>query len=526
MFPELLDRVGDWNPQLLRELKGRMQPRSMAVAVGGAVIFQTIFLMSFWQALPREGSRFSRYCLDVGDPCTINWAIWWQDQFRTISWILPYIFFSAGVYALVADLIQEERRGTLNFIRLSPRSSFSIMLGKMLGVPILSYIAVALIVPLHLTSAFAGGVPLGFVFSYYLMLLATGIFLFSAALLQALLGGDRMIIAGRISSGPIVFAFLTFFFTSLYMAWNLNTAWSSFSSILSTNRPINDFQWFYFQLAENPINAHIFSLGNLAIFTYGIWQVLSRRFNNPGTTVLSKQQSYCMIAYLEVFMLGFCLYSTARTDTSVYVAQFAVLYFLNLFCFLILIASTVPYRQALLDWVRYGLRPGGIVRDLIWAEKSPAPVAIAINLVISNALIVPWIMLWPDIADSTYKLKSILTLVLFATTVLIYAILVQLITFMRTQRPGVWAVGTVASVMILPPIFLSLLTLTPDRVPLLWIILGFPIVNEKEVIFLVGIVVQLIIIGILGFRLAQLLQRAKTISSQTPSAADTAMGQN
>ncbi len=516
MFFELLDRVGDWNPQLLRELKGRLKPRSIAVAVGGAAIFQLLLVMSFLQALPRDGSRFSRYCLGAVNPCTINWSIWWQDQFRAISWILPYIFFSAGVYTLIADLIQEERRGTLNFIRLSPRSSFSIMLGKMLGVPILAYISVALIVPLHLVSAIGGGVPLGFVFSYYLILLATGIFLFSAALLQALLGGDRLIVAGRISSGPIVFSFLTLIFTSLYMGWNLNTTWSGFG-IMSANESISNFQWFYFQLARNPINAHIFTLGNLVIATYGIWQVLSRRFNRPGTTVLSKKQSYCFIAFLEVFMLGFCLHSPTINDPGITLVKFFTLYAFNFFCFLMLMATIMPHRQALLDWVRYGLRPGAIVQDLIWAEKSPAPVAIAVNLAIANALLVPWVMLWPD-SDKTwlifnnYKFQSILALAVFASTMMLYATLVQLVMFMKTQRPGVWAVGTVACMMILPPIFLSLLTLTPDRVPLLWIILGFPILNKGDTTFLGGIAIQLIILGALGFRLAQLLQRARAIS--------------
>ena len=47
-----------------------------------------------------------------------------------------------GTYLLIADLSREERRGTLNFIRMSPESAKNILLGKLLGVPILVYFTV------------------------------------------------------------------------------------------------------------------------------------------------------------------------------------------------------------------------------------------------------------------------------------------------------------------------------------------------------------------------------------------------
>jgi hypothetical protein len=514
MAQELLDRIGDWNPQLLRELKGRLKLRSVLVAVSSSIIFQLLFVLSFSQVLPREGQRFSRYCLDATS-CAVNWPLWWEDQFRFLAWLLPFVLFSAGVYALVADMTQEERRGTLNFIRLSPRSCFSIMAGKILGVPILSYLAVALLVPWHLVAALNGGVPIDFTISYYILLLATAIFLFSTALLQALWSGDRILPMGRISSAPVLFAFATLWIAPLFMTWNFNTTWNSFYGILSDSKPVDNFQWFYIQLARNTVNSHIFTLGNLGIGTYAIWQLLSRRFNRPSATVISKKQSYGIIAYLEVLVLGFCLYSGTTPDNVTTLSQFAALYFFNFFCFLILIASLSPQRQALLDWARYGLQRGGIVRDLIWAEKSPAPVAIAVNLTIVNALLVPWVMLWSANPD---KLKAILTLVLFSTTMLLYATIVQLILSLKTRRPLTWATGAIACVMLLPPIFLGLLSLTPDRVPLLWIIFGFPVFSAGESSLLVGVVLQLIIAISLGFRLAVGLQQARVnlTESDTP----------
>jgi hypothetical protein len=514
---QLLNQIGDWNPQLLRELKGKLKFRSVAVTVSGSVIFQLLFILSFLQSLPREGQRYSRYCLNTAVPCTVNWTIWWQDQFRFITWLLPFIFFCAGVYALVADLTQEERRGTLNFIRLSPRSCFSIMVGKLLGVPILSYLGVASIVPLHLFAAINAGTPIVFAISYYLLLIATGIFLFSAAILQALWSGDRILIAGRIASGPILLAFATIWIASIYMGWNINTTWSPFAKNVFNIPPVGDFQWFYVQLAQNSLNSHVFTLGILGISTYGIWQLIRRRFNRPGTTMISKKQSYCTIACLEVLFLGFCLYSGDPPDRLIYLAQFGGLYIFNFICFLILIGALSTQRQALLDWTRYGLPRGGLIKDLIWADKSPAPVAIAVNLAIANALLIPWISLW---SDGTYKLRVILALVLFSTTMMLYATIVQLILTLKTQRPVVWAWGTVVSIAILPPIFFGLLSLTPDRFPLLWVIFGFPVYTSGEVSeanLLVGIGVQIIIAIALGFRLATKLQELSRDESKLRS---------
>ncbi|RQH23304.1 hypothetical protein D5R40_27115 [Okeania hirsuta] len=54
------------------------------------------------------------------------------------------VILIGGVYMLVADLAKEKRLGTLNFIRLSPQSIQKILLGKLLGVPILIYLALVL----------------------------------------------------------------------------------------------------------------------------------------------------------------------------------------------------------------------------------------------------------------------------------------------------------------------------------------------------------------------------------------------
>ncbi|WP_242072305.1 hypothetical protein [Microcoleus sp. FACHB-68] len=172
----LINRVSDWNSQLFRELKGKFKPRNLATTIAASLIFQGTLVLFLYILLPGEKDKYSSYQVchaigvgKIGSNCIINCQEWWVQIFLVVSWILPLILLVCGVGVLIADMAKEERRGTLNFIRLSPQSSESILIGKMLGVPALIYLGVALAIPLHLVSAIGAGVSFSFLFSFYLL---------------------------------------------------------------------------------------------------------------------------------------------------------------------------------------------------------------------------------------------------------------------------------------------------------------------------------------------------------------------
>uniref|UniRef100_A0ACD5H1H9 Uncharacterized protein n=1 Tax=Desertifilum tharense IPPAS B-1220 TaxID=1781255 RepID=A0ACD5H1H9_9CYAN len=68
----------------------------------------------------------------------VDWSLWGTDVFLGASILGAIALSGIGAYWLIDDLGKEERRGTLNFIRLSPQSAQSIFLGKLLGVPLYS----------------------------------------------------------------------------------------------------------------------------------------------------------------------------------------------------------------------------------------------------------------------------------------------------------------------------------------------------------------------------------------------------
>jgi hypothetical protein len=104
----LLDRVGNWNAQLFREIKGRLKVRNVALTVAISLLSQLLLLFYGWSQI--------------------------HIIFSSLSMFVLFALLVVGTYMLISDLAREERRGTLNFIRLSPQSTQSILLGKMLGV--------------------------------------------------------------------------------------------------------------------------------------------------------------------------------------------------------------------------------------------------------------------------------------------------------------------------------------------------------------------------------------------------------
>ncbi|MEE3716457.1 hypothetical protein V2H45_06845 [Tumidithrix elongata RA019] len=527
-----LDRVGNWNPQLLREFRGRLKPRTLAVAIIASVLVQFLLVLFFSQQLPSDICNSSRYCW------IRDWQTWWLYQFRIITWGIPYVLFLSGVFSLIADLTQEERKGTLNFIRLSPRSSASILIGKILGVPILPYISILLIVPLHLITAAGGGVSWGFMLSYYLILITTSACLFSGALLVAFLSNSRLNI-GEQSINAILYTFLTFtIFTPIFFAWNLNTIWSQFGFVLTGSEiKAANFQWFYLPIARYLPVAHLFIFFNLLFVTLGIWQLLKRRFHNPSATILSKQQSYVLSAYVELFVMGFFVQgNTYRFDNSNLsnIATLIALHIFHLAFFFGLISTLSPNRQSLLDWARYSALTrmtvrndrdstqnssqqsntwGYLLRDLVWAEKSPAPVAIAVNILITHTILLIWIYTSWQTTTKEYT-QAFFILASQTCIIMIYAVLIQLILLGKMRRPEIWAAGTTIALFSLPPIILSILSIRPANAPALWQFLGFPWIAlpyASQLDVTLGFLGQIFVILFLSWQLSSKLQRAAQI---------------
>ncbi|GAC1457098.1 MAG: hypothetical protein NVSMB70_00610 [Chamaesiphon sp.] len=546
-----LGRLGEWNPQLFRELKGHLKPRNLTITVAISLLGQLLLLMTFASQLPVDGAKdvvHNRYCTGgvdsyIGTIClrdslgafAINWHLWSLDVFMWLSTIGIFAMLVVGTYMLISDLSREAHRGTLNFIRLSPQSSQSILTGKLLGVPILLYVTAALALPLHLGLGLAAQIPLSLILSFYGVLIASCFFFYSASLLYSLvsagLGGFQswlgsasvlmflFLITSVISSNRITHTsvdWLMLFSPSFLLPYLVDS--SSLSSNVVNYFNVHDLlqlQFFYLPLGTNAANASSFMLLNYGLWSYWAWQVLNRCFHNPSVIILDKRQSYLLTAGFEVVILGFSLQpATWRDSQTGLFDNFIYLLVFNLLLFMLLIAAVSPHRQALQDWARYrhqqgSARPRSLVKDLVWGEKSPASVAIALNLAIAAVILTPWVLMWPGSYD---KAPALLGLLLSVNLILIYACVAQLMLFMKTPKRVLWASSTVGGLIILPPAIFSLLSIQPDKIPALWLFSAFfawaAVKNAATTTVFLAILSQWLTLTFLGIQLSRQLRQA------------------
>lgn len=550
-----INQIGEWNPQLFREIKGRFVPRNILIATAIALISQLILLMSFSTLLPVPNEHATpishRYCTGTAPEYTpplcltdgfksfvINWSLWWKDVFVWLSIIGLFALLVVGTYMLIADLAKEERRGTLNFLRLTPQSSPSILMGKMLGVPMLLYFVGFLALPLHFVAGLSGGISFPLILGYYVVLGASCLFFYSVALLLGLVGKGFGGFKAWLGSGVVLmFLFLmtTMLMSSSYVSHSpfdwlmlfnpeivlpyLMGSYSldaSSTANYSSTVQLQNLSYFFL-----PVGSSFWSIGGLIVLNFGLctywsWQAIKRCFHNPTATLLGKQQSYWLTAGFEAMMLGFALnpeigewksYNRGAFD------NFQLILVFNLLLFVGLIAALSPQRQAMQDWMRYRHQQGsapkkGVMLDLIWGERSPSLVAVALNLALASSMLLPWILLWPN---SELKIPAVWGLFVSLSLTLVYAAVAQFMLLMKTPKRAVWAAASVGGLIIVPPIIFGFLSMTPMNNPGVWLFSAFPgagLEYATGISVFFAVIGQSLAFGLLSLRFKRQLQKA------------------
>jgi hypothetical protein len=357
---KFIDSVGDWNPQLFRELKGRLSGNTLIFTLIGSVAIQLGFGL-----LVVDGK--------------------FQVGFEILNWLLPIVLMMGAIYTLVSDISKEEKAGTLNFIRLSPQSARDIFIGKILGVPILVYLTVLLWLPQHLVLAIASGANLGLMLAWYSTIGITTYFCLSIATLYAIAGGRFAIVLSLVLLQPIGAI------VSLYNYY-LNSAIGNATWLTAAVNPI---QWFYLPIANNIWLFYGFI--NLAFLSicHWIWVMLDRYYINPKSTSFTKQQSYWLTLTAQIWLFGLALpmltHYSDNTPDAVF-SELMIFSGVGNFLIFISIPLIIPSKQAMQDWSRYKRShvtstqkhwwKRDIVQDLLWHDRSPSVVAMAVNLTI------------------------------------------------------------------------------------------------------------------------------------------------
>ncbi|MEL4894588.1 hypothetical protein [Crocosphaera sp. Alani8] len=521
MLITYIDKIGDWNPQLMRELKGRFKIRNLSIAVIIAVSIQILLLIGFTGQLPIDSittPQRSRYCTatppgryygdnllciqDLLGNWIINWQLWWLDVFKILSVVGLFILLVAGTYLLIADLSKEKSRGTLNFISLSPRSSQNILLGKILGVPSIIYLLCAVLSPLHLIAGFKANISPGLILSYYLGIIISCAFFYSLSLLFGLvisgLGGFQSFLysglvlmflsvttsvlfssSDFISHTPLDWIML--FYPGTILAYLVESTYIPVKTANIDYETLHQFAWYGKQFWHNSFLGISFIFANYSLGIYWISRALNRRFRNPNATCINKIDSYKMSASFIIIATGFVFQSGGSRDIEYHIIENIVVLQIFIVAFAcLLIAALSPSRQSLYDWARYRHQnhdnSRSLVRDLILGEKSPSPLAIALNLGIMFAYLIPTTLIAP--LDHPFSL--LLGLFISLNILIIYAVVGQRILLFKLPKPDLIATGVIAILMFIPPLMFSILGLEPSETitPWLFTIFGVAAFNS------------------------------------------------
>jgi len=554
VFASVLNQVGEWNPQLFRELKGRLTKRNMAIATLFSIAFQSILLLVFFSKLPtkfpserslwlgadrgRIYRSVHRYCTESlaqlpydGDiyecvtnatgKVVINWSQWWSEIFAFLTIAVSIGVLVLSTYTIISDRSTEERQGTFNFVRLSPQSATTISVGKLLGVPCLVYLVALLALPLHWVSGLAAGIPIASILGVYIWFVAIATLLLSGALLfgaaAAWLGNLQPWIGSFVTLVTVWTASSKYVEGTAFDLLNLfSPKWMLYHAIATTDvHPppdmahieIDRIQFFSISIGDSAMASLVISIVVFGGATYWIWKGLHRCFFTPEASLWRKTDTYLVIASADVLFLGFSIQYDAPFNSDIYLHLIVT----HLLVFLIAIAALTPQRQTLYDWARFrhlqrrdpNTKTRSLLKDLFLSEKSPALPVITANVAMATVLLLPGALFNYNVSPW----EGGISLLAASNLILIYAAIFQLMLMLKTSKRMVWAWGMVMGSIIAPPLLLSAF---PGSSSGVWLFAVFPVFTEYAFNAEIAVAAQWFVFGLLCLKLTRQLRKAGT----------------
>lgn len=404
MLGNFINRVGNWNPQLLRELRGKLTGTTIVLAIALSLLVQLCGAALFTS---HNGSLSDRIA----------------SGFYFLNWAIPSFLILGGVYTIAADLQREDKQGTLNFLRLTPQRAYSLFLGKMLGAPSLLYLSVAVAVPSHLLLGILSGVGIFKLMAWYGGMLSIAYLFGTIAILYALMGGKHAILLALIFTIP---TYLTIGSYSFFLFSIFDTPATSLGKPPS---------WFGIPIFTNAWAFSALIIGTFLTISYWFWVAIDRKYINPISSAFTKEHSYFANGQVQLYLLGFALplaldnSNIAANDRSLLVTSF---YTAGIVWILLSIATILPHRVSIQEWSasRQSLlsldyrswRQPEIIQDLLWHDRSPIVLAVLINLAIA-AVVWSWlgIIFIRDLTATFYFIVGIfsVSLVVFLQSIYI-----------------------------------------------------------------------------------------------------------
>lgn len=561
------DKIGAFNPQLLREWQGRLRWRNVLLTAVLSFVIQGLVLIQILTELPARTETSHRFCLKAFENANcqvgadglplINWPYVCAEVLQSLSFVLVWVLVVGGTYLLVADLSSETKRGTLNFLRMSPLSARQILLGKIMGVPVLLYLGLGVMCPMHLAMGLVAGYPLGLLLMFYGVLGAIAACFYVASLwfsilLQWLHGLQALLLSGISffvlflgwnshcyqTTTDWFFLFNPLHILSSWLPQGLTTVRLSFFDFPTSYNNLKSLEWFFLPAGSHVMGFAVLSLINALVLGLWFWVVLERKFQTPTRTALGKRQSYCLTLCLSLMMLGFEMQGPSWGNSSAALEPFLGYVISMLIWCVVLLFLLLPSKQKLLDWARYrhqllgtssavresfgkGTRQRRQLADWMFHDDSPLVSAYVANLAIVAGGLLAGLITFAMGAQITVSdgLDICLSWFFMAAVMLVCALVLQLIALSNLLHWRWISLGAIATIIIGWPMALVMVGIESYRYSGLLVNLWLTTVAPLGVLdsasgsgILFAIAIQTILIStlsILLFRRCQILGQSE-----------------
>lgn len=233
---------------------------------------------------------------------------WWAFFILAIGQGIVLLLSGSGSVATSAG--RERQAGTLDFHRTSPTSSFDIVIGLILGPPVVEWLVVLSLLPLTAGLALFGGTSIDVLVGFYASLFLCAIFLHVATLLGVMAIESRRIDIYR-SSWPLALAVFAWIGSGIGLGAGI--------SVLANSTCIPAYMELLIDMgivSAAEINENAFQFFKISM-PYLLLQVIIqaplgallfvstlRRISRPERPIFTKGQSLALFAFLSFLFIG------------------------------------------------------------------------------------------------------------------------------------------------------------------------------------------------------------------------------
>ena len=282
------------NPEFLRHTRRELRPVRVLIAIGVPLLLCVLLML-----VMREGERDS-----FGH---IRWNAYWDDLYATML-IVQGILLAGWCASTCGHTISSERQlKTFDFLRTTRLTSGELLLGSILGRPIVGFLIVGVTLPITLLAGSAAGHPILRVLSSVAVILVVCLcFAFGATLFSMLTEKPR--------SGELIVLMLVYLWGVFTISQNVGfLGWNSASpalAIIPALMKLNG-QDSYTSAGVTSFFGHGIPQAWMTVILYGtmaLWigLMLVRNFKRDREEVrlLSRVQAMAFVLYINVIFLS------------------------------------------------------------------------------------------------------------------------------------------------------------------------------------------------------------------------------